>query len=227
MPETMTKVEAAISRLNADGITRFSLLVVPGRSWQPHQITRLQDWFAGGAEPVAHGWSHHTQPRKWSHRLHAALISRNVAEHLALNGSGILDLMKKSKDWFQQNGLPEPDSYVPPAWALGPLSEAQIQAIPFRCVEVTRGILLPGKSNPYRLLPLPLCGFEADNLTRQIFLSQWNQLQLRKAKKTSRPLRISIHPNDFELRCRHQLERFLALDWEPLHFTDLTPACTP
>lgn len=227
MPETMREVSEIIVRLHDFHIHRYSLLVVPGRQWKSNQIHHLRKWFSEGAEPVAHGWLHETTPRKIFHRIHSAFLSRKVAEHLDLDGPGILDLMARSKDWFVQQKLPEPETYVPPAWALGRLTPVEIETIPFRCVEVTPGILFPDASCPQRLLPLPLCGFEADTALRKLFLNQWNRSQIRKANKRNVPLRISIHPQDFELRCHEQLSEFLSGNLEPLVFNDLTPDCTP
>jgi hypothetical protein len=219
----MREVEEIIARLHDFHIHRYSLLVVPGRQWESNQIHHLDKWFSEGAEPVAHGWLHETTPSKFFHRIHSAFLSRKVAEHLDLDGPGILDLMARSKDWFVQHELPEPETYVPPAWALGRLTPVEIEAIPFRCVEVTRGILFPHASRPRRLLPLPLCGFEADTPLRQTFLRVWNHLQYRKAEKKDLPIRISIHPNDFELRCHEQLSELLSLDLEPILFADMNP----
>ena len=46
---------------------------------------------------------------------------QNVAEHLDLNPSEVFELMHQSANWFIQNAC-LPITYVPPAWALGPLS---------------------------------------------------------------------------------------------------------
>jgi hypothetical protein len=96
-----------------------ALLVVPGREWRETDLRRLHEWQACGAELVAHGWLHRTRPRRLYHRLHAAFFSRDVAEHLALPADGVLDLMRASHDWFAAHDLPSPQTYIPPAWALG------------------------------------------------------------------------------------------------------------
>jgi predicted deacetylase len=223
MPETMDQVGEIITTLQNVGIDRYSLLVVPGRSWEINQIDRLKIWFHDGAEPVAHGWKHETRPRRLYHRIHSTLVSRNVAEHLDLDPNGILELMKKSKEWFCAKGLPEPDAYVPPAWALGPLSRKEIANLPYRCIEVTRGIIFPAPPSDYRLRSLPLCGFEADTGLRRAFLDIWNRHQISRAARKDLPLRISIHPNDFDLKCGKQLEKLLSRDLEPLHFEDIHP----
>ncbi len=53
------------------------------------------------------------------HRLHAALISRDVAEHLSRPAHELVALVHRCHGWFAAHGLPAPTLYVPPAWALG------------------------------------------------------------------------------------------------------------
>jgi hypothetical protein len=94
-------------------------------------------------------------------------------------------------------GLPEPDIYVPPAWALGALTAADLAGLPFLWYESLTGFLAPALG---ARLVLPLVGFEADTLGRQIGLEAWNRSSVLVARLTGRPVRISIHPNDLHLR---------------------------
>ena len=236
MPHTQARVECLLDWLKARGVPPVALLVVPGRPWEPAQLDRLRELAAEGYELAAHGWQHETLPRRFYHRLHAAFISRNVAEHLDLGSAGIFALMLRSRDWFGEHGLPLPDLYVPPAWALGPLSQTHLAQLPYRLVETTRGLIhLKGKAAPAvspsngslpqsggqsataKRLPvfqkLPLTGYEADTPFRECFLRRWNAAQLRTAERRHLPLRISIHPDDLELRLPDQLEQqLLAVD---------------
>ncbi|HKK18644.1 MAG TPA: polysaccharide deacetylase family protein [Opitutales bacterium] len=227
MPHTLGRVERILDWLKALEVPPVTLLVVPGRPWAPEQIDRLRDLAAAGYELAAHGWRHETAPRHLYHRLHAALISRQVAEHLDLDSRGIRQLMQRSRDWFAQNELPLPDFYVPPAWALGPISKAELAQAPYRLVETTRGLWHkaadasqrasataetepehPGKNPPpLRFQKLPLTGYEADTLAREYFLRCWNAAQARSAGRKQRPLRISIHPDDLDLRVADQMKR--------------------
>ena len=210
MPETLDRVDAIIARLERSEISPVTLLVVPGRAWTERQIDRLRELAARGYPLAAHGWVHHTRPRKLYHRLHSLLASRNVAEHLDLDSAGVLDLLKRSKAWFAANGLPEPDFYVPPAWALGWVSKADLARAPFKRIETTRGLLFPPDG---RRAGLPLTGFEADTRMREAFLRPWNSWQARSARRSGRPLRISIHPFDPEYRLNDQMDRILDDGW--------------
>jgi hypothetical protein len=54
---------------------------------------------------------------------------------------------------------------------------------------------------------LPLTGYEADTAFREFFLHRWNASQAKAAIRKNLPLRISIHPDDLELRLANQLEQ--------------------
>ncbi|MDN3516437.1 polysaccharide deacetylase family protein [Aquisalimonas lutea] len=208
MPETLERVQALIDRVREHGHTAITLLVVPGRAWTPEQVRTLAQWHAAGMELAAHGWFHRVDAvRGLYHRIHAALISRDVAEHLARDEDGIVRLMRASAEWFPRNGLPAPATYVPPAWALGRIRRERLRELPYQRVEVLGGLLDTATGRVERL---PLAGFEADSRPVAAFLRAWNAHQARRARASGRPLRIGIHPRDGELHLRTDLDRFLA-----------------
>jgi len=211
MPETLDRVDAVLNRLESAGVGPCTLLVVPGRAWTNAGILLLHAWRNRGHRLAAHGWCHHVDSiRGWPHRLHSALLSRRVAEHLALDSRGILDLMIRASDWFPRHDLPRPDLYVPPAWALGPLRpEDRLQA-PYRTIEVLRGLLDTASG---RLQPMPLVGFEADTRLRQTVVGLWNRVQEARARRIGAPLRIGLHPRDFELRLAREADAILRRSW--------------
>lgn len=205
MPETMDRVEHILGWLDERSVPPVTLLVVPGKPWPSQYLNQIRTWSGKGHELAAHGWFHHTRPRRLSHRVHAALISRNVAEHLDLDSHEILELLHRSRNWFVENNLPAPSLYVPPAWALGPLSKADLANAPFEHIETTRGILRK-QGSMFKLDRLPLTGYEADNGFRKTFLRIWNRAQQTVATKRAKTLRISIHPYDLHLRLRDQVD---------------------
>ncbi len=207
MPQTLPRVAELLALLGHHQIPAIRLLVVPGKNWSADQIKRLHNWQAAGHTLAAHGWHHRASHiRGLRHRLHSVLISRDVAEHLALSGKDIQALMIRSAHWFEYNGLERPQVYVPPAWALGSISTAQLKATGYRHVEVTAGEIDIASG---RMTMQPLVGFEADTRLRALSLQAWNLSQIKLAKLSGTTLRIAIHPQDLQLRLGHSLRRIV------------------
>ena len=108
MPDTLDDVESIFSELNRLGHEEVTLLVVPGSGWTPASLQRLRALAQAGAELAGHGWHHVVDDiRGPRHRLHSLLISRNVAEHLALSTPQIRSLLQRCYDWFDANDIGE------------------------------------------------------------------------------------------------------------------------
>lgn len=221
MPHTLDDVRATLHLLATLGILRVSLLVVPGLPWSKADLEALRALDAEGHELVAHGWQHETRPRRPLHRLHAVLISRNAAEHLALTPDDIAHLMCRSRRWFDAHSLQVPDTYIPPAWALGGLSPAGMASLPYSRIETLSGVHLRQTDGSFHLQRMPLLGFEADSMPRALFLTQWNRLQLRLSRRFDSPPRIALHPADHRLLLGGQLRAILSLGWSTMTYRDL------
>lgn len=219
MPETLAEVRALLGMFRRRELAPPALLVVPGRAWSAPDLAQLRQWSDAGCELIAHGWVHHTRPRRLYHRLHALLLSRDVAEHLALGEDGILQLMQRSRDWFEDHDLATPETYIPPAWALG-LPERALGRQPFARIETLGGLALCAEGR-VRRLALPLLGFEADTGFRAAVLRFWNRRQQRHALSSGKPLRIAIHPPDAALLLRDQLDQVLDAPWRCLRYADI------
>lgn len=218
MPETLDRVGEHISALRAHGHEAITLLVVPGRDWGHEDLAQLARWQMEGLELAAHGWYHHADRLRGPyHWLHAALISRRAAEHLALDGAAIAALMQAAHDWFPDHGLAAPTTYVPPAWALGSVEQDELRPLPYHRIEVTRGIVDAASGE---LTQLPLVGFEADTPLRAAFLRRWNRWQAELARQQQLPLRIGIHPQDNELRLADDLDAFIRQAWRSMRYRD-------
>lgn len=195
MPRTLGPVSRIVERLKRFPHDRITLLVVPGRSWRPEQLDVLLGWQAAGFELAGHGWVHHTERiDTLYHKLHSALLSRDAAEHLSLPREAVCGLICQNFEWWEENGFDPPTLYVPPAWAMGAVSRVDLARLPFRFYE-TAGGLLDARTGTFRRLPL--AGFEADTPFRAHFLRIFNRLN-ELISSPSRPLRISLHPYDFE-----------------------------
>ena len=218
MPHTLPRVHDMLDVLDHLAPEHIPLLVVPGHDWQPYQIEQLRELVNRGFVLAGHGWHHTTREiRGLYHRLHSTFISRRAAEHLCLDENEISTLMGDCFLWFGAQGLPSPDLYVPPAWAMGNISRQSLGDTPFRYFETTAGFY---DSQCGRAITLPLAGFEADNLFRVCSLSGWNVLN-RAIATPGRPLRVALHPNDRQLGLKDSLHKTLkavtvAIDYRSL-----------
>jgi hypothetical protein len=207
MPDRWDDIRRIIDFLGRLGVTRITLLVVPGQPWRTEQLDGLRQYAREGLLLAGHGWSH--EIGRWGglyHRLHGAFLSRRVAEHLALSADEITDLVSRCHAWFAQRELPVPDLYVPPAWAIGRVTRDTLAGLPFRYYEQLNGILDKVSG---RFFLLPLLGYQADRRWRVAALSISNALNSLYAAARTRPIRIAIHPGDLELPLRRHLEHTL------------------
>jgi predicted deacetylase len=217
-PGTLSLVEELMDRLEKHGLLPVTLLVVPGMDWQESDIERLRLMQTRGAELAGHGWSHLARHiRGWKHRLHSTLISRDAAEHLALDREGVRRLMLDCHAWFAQNNLPSPTLYVPPAWALGALPLSELHTLPYHHLETLTGVYC-SERNEFRRLPM--AGYEADTRLRAAGVRLWNAMNLRWAGK-HRPLRLGIHPTDLQLRLTDDLKALIREGGTALSYRDL------
>lgn len=206
MPETRAQVTAMLARLRLP-CEVVTLLVVPGKDWQEGDLDWLRSLQNAGHPLAGHGWSHRCQPPvTLYHRLHSALLSRDVAEHLSFSGDGIHRLVWDCYRWFIRNGLSPSPLYVPPAWALGALSPAQLSRLPFRYVETLFGL---HDAQEQTFTRLPLVGFEADTAFRAWVLGFSNAVNISRARRAGVPVRIGLHPHDFELRLGNRISPLL------------------
>ena len=206
MPETLPQVARILDLLAAEEVRAVTLLVVPGAGWTASGIAALRDYETRGYELAGHGWRHRVERfGGFSHRLHGLLISRNVAEHLALDRVGIINLIERCHTWFAEQNLRAPTLYVPPAWAMGAIERSALAALPFLMYELFSGIL---STQTGRLNPVPLLGYEADTGLRAPLLRLWNGVNRHRSSNRGW-LRIGIHPSDLDLRLAEDLRRDL------------------
>ncbi len=217
-PASLGRVKAIIERLAAPCLKDLVLLVIPGHTWRQQELSQLLRWQERGFILAGHGWFHQCERYGgWYHRLHSLLISRKAAEHLMLSEEEIAGLLERSHRWFSQNGFQSPDYYVPPAWAMGRVRVPVLRESPYRYFETTSGIL---DTDSGQLRKLPLVGFEADNSFRALSLSAWNRINML-LESPGRPLRISIHPYDPELRLGGDLWRLLGSVTRCRHYSSV------
>ncbi len=206
MPHTLSGVQSLVELIPEQQKSKVLLLIVPGLEWSSGQIDILKQFCDDGFALAGHGWHHQTPYiRSFYHRIHSLLVSRQVAEHLSYTRKELYALLQRNYEWFEQQKLPMPEVYVPPAWAMGKLTREDFKMLPFRYYEMTQSLY---DSATDRFKRLPLVGFEADTWLRENFLRSWNSLNRWLASST-KPLRISLHPYDLDYRLSKQLRQLI------------------
>lgn len=219
MPSCMQGIEELIGLCRSHGVESPTLLVVPGLDWTHAQLDLLRRWNNEGCCLAGHGWLHRCEHiTSWKHRLHSTLISRNVAEHLSLSSRQEIDLMRRCACWFDEHGFQPPKLYVPPAWAMGKVTLAELKEQPFPMVETLAGVIL---TQTQKRIRMPLLGFEADTRLRRQFLTTFNWLNLCAHSKTARSIRISIHPHDHRSLLADSLKQTLSRGWNCKRYDEL------
>ncbi len=210
-PASLPRVLRILELLHEAHVPPPTLLVVPGAGWTGDTLAELRSLVARGHPLAGHGWSHQCHARRtlW-HRLHGVLISRDQAEHLSRRRQDLLALVRRCFEWFGANGLPDPELYVPPAWALGALTPGDLPTHPFRWYEDLGGLI---HAHSGRRRWLPLLGFEADTRFRQASLRLLNALSVAMARRTGRPLRIALHPPDLDYLMGEDLRTLIRQPW--------------
>jgi predicted deacetylase len=196
MPDTLDLVRAQLELLATREVHRVTLLVVPGLEWSPAGIAQLRAWQSSGHELAGHGWIHRARHiRGWRHRCYSQLVSRQAAEHLALDADEIRALLRANRKWFETQGLEPPELYVPPAWGLGALPVREYGKIGFSQLETLSGVhdLRSG-----RLRRIPAVGFEAVSRLQALTL-RVNNLLNEGVARLGGLLRLVFHPRDLEL----------------------------
>lgn len=205
MPETLRPVLEILAQLRRHGQGPVSILVVPGCDWSREQLATLKSLQQDGHMLAGHGWHHRVaRIRDFGHWLHSRLISRQVAEHLALAEDEIAALIERCFAWFGDQGLRTPDLYVPPAWAMGRISRTRLATLRFRYYEFLTGVYDARQGRFHRL---PLLGYEADTGPRARSLRLSNAVNRRLGQR--RAPRLAIHPHDLRLRLAGDLARDL------------------
>lgn len=205
MPATRADVLDVLEWLQERQLGPAVLLVVPGSGWTDEGVRWLRSLESAGHELAGHGWRHAIDRYgSLAHRVHGALISRRVAEHLALDEEAVAALVARCHSWFAEAGLRLPRLYVPPAWAMGALGPAQLRRLPFAAYEDLGGFRRVDGTR----VDVPVAGFEADRSWNLPFLRAFNRVARLRAGRGGL-LRVAIHPRDLRLPMARDLAGLL------------------
>jgi len=217
-PSNLNRINEIINYLSdRHSINKITLLIIPGLPWEEEQINKLTKWQnTNRIELAAHGWIHKSKSSKnILHFLHSKLISDDCAEHLSRSKEEIIKIMNDSFSWFNDNGLKSPTLYVPPAWAMGELTKKDIESLPFNEVEVTSGVFINSKFNF-----IPLIGFETKTYLSFLILKILNKFNYILYMFYGK-IRIAIHPDDFNLLLKKDIDKYLQKVTDTFQFSEL------
>jgi predicted deacetylase len=144
-PPELSEVRWLLGQLDAVGVTRRVLKVIPASPGSPdpgETVALLQREVAAGSEVVLHGWSHHAAgPLRGSlpDRLRGRLFAGGAAEFLSLDDAEVARWVGAGRAWLDERGLPAA-GFCPPGWlATSALADALV-ANGFRYEVTLRGI---------------------------------------------------------------------------------------
>lgn len=138
MHGTLPGVRNVLSDLDRIGVTRRTLLVVPGGTRPLREVPALRDLLAGevqrGAELLAHGWTHRAVgPVKGSAvtRARAALFAPGVAEFASLDSADATLEAGKARNELALAGF-DVDGFCAPGWLEAPWLASALRAAGYR-----------------------------------------------------------------------------------------------
>ena len=217
-PNNLNKIIKIINLLfDKYNIRKITLLVIPGLNWNNKQIKILKTLQEKkGIELAAHGWYHKSNPIKTIyHYIHSKILSANSAEHLSRSKLSIIKLLKDSHSWFINQGLNSPTLYVPPAWALGNIDKEDLSALPFNEFEMISGIFINNK-----FIFIPLIGFKTKTYFKFIIVKVLNFINYLSYSFFGL-MRIAIHPDDFNLLLKGDIDKYLRKITTNFSFSEL------
>ncbi len=138
MDGVLPGVRSVLSDLDRIGVTRRTLLVVPGGSRPLREEPMLRDLVAEevrrGAEVLAHGWTHRASGRargSAATRARAFLFARGVAEFAALEPADAALAAAMSREELRLAGF-EAEGFCAPGWLEAPWLSQALRTAGFR-----------------------------------------------------------------------------------------------
>jgi len=193
-----------VERLEALGLSGFSLLVVPDHHRKGHFLDDpafchwLRERETKGDEVVIHGFYHLRASRKGESlrdRLTTRFYTAGEGEFYDMSGAEALWLVAQAREGFQKIGL-DPRGFIAPAWLLSEGAQAALTKLGFaytvRLATITD--LACQRTFASQSLVWSVRSFWRRGASRIWNRSLFNRL------RPAELLRIGLHPVDFEHR---------------------------
>lgn len=202
-PVNWEKCESILTRLDALGVHRRILLVIPDyRDSAPVDGAgeAFIAWLKKRSkrdEVCLHGYSHRAEAIQGGPiaRLVATLYTNREGEFYQLPEERAKELLREGLARFERIGL-HPEGFVAPAWLLSPEVPAALREMGFRYTTRLGHIDLL-QENPPRSLRAPALCYSVRSAWRRAVSRLWNPLLARRNRETP-ILRVAIHPVDID-----------------------------
>lgn len=203
-PHTFETTRAMVERLEALGLSRFSLLVVPDHHRKGHFLDDpafchwLREREAKGDEVVIHGFYHLRASRKGESlrdRLTTRFYTAGEGEFYDMSGAEALWLIAEAREGFRKIGL-DPRGFIAPAWLLSEGAEAALTKLGF-AYTVRLGTITDLACQ--RTFASQSLVWSVRSLWRRSASRFWNRSLFNRLRPAGL-LRIGLHPVDFDHR---------------------------
>lgn len=230
-PGSSAAIRAQVEALDAIGVSRFSLLVVPdfhgdGRiGSDPGLCDWLRERVSLGDEVVLHGY-HHLRvgaEESWRTVFWTRFYTRNEAEFLDLSRAAARALLRRGRETLAEAGLAA-RGFIAPGWLMGREALAAVFDEGFEYTNTVSALMMAGG----RVEASRSWCWSSRAAWRRSASLGWNGA-IAGAVSRQRVARLSLHPNDLYFpRVREQILRLAGRALEsgrrPSTYAD---ACAP
>lgn len=209
------------------GVGQCSLLMVP-RFHHETKIVNSPETIAWGTqcqlrgdELVLHGYYHDCvgQPETIKNIFWSRFYTARESEFLDLHEIKVRERIERGRGVFAQCGWTA-HGFIAPAWLMGPKVTTILREVGFTYTNTANGIYLLNQGDKF--VPCRSLCWSVRSAWRRLLSPMWNHwLFGRNAGHT--PMRISLHPRDFEfVTIRKQIttlvKRALDAGYEPISY---------
>ena len=148
-PQTREVFTAMLGELEAWGVERTSLLVIPDHHHRGHILADaafchwLESLAARGHEVVVHGYYHQRDPRvgeTWKERFITRTYTRGEGEFYDLPKPEAAARLARALEDFRQLDIPAPRGFIAPAWLLANAAADAVREAGFRYTTYLTGV---------------------------------------------------------------------------------------
>ena len=201
-PRTQTACNAILNDLEALGVMRCSLLVIPNHHGEGHFLedSAFCEWLQAraeaGHEVVIHGYYHRRARPEHEDlltRLTTRVYTAEEGEFYDIDRATAATLLSQARTDFSKLGL-APDGFIAPAWLMNAETQAVLKEGGCEYTTTLKGITDLRTGRVYKSQSLV---WSVRSAWRRATSRVWNEALFR-ATRTSQLLRLAIHPVDLQ-----------------------------